>query len=151
MAAFFKGQSEEAKVFFQESLSLFRQAGNQREMALVLDHLGELAWSLKDEARSREAFSSALKIAVEISAVPVVLRILSDLCLLTSESGQKEDALSWAQFILGHRAVEYETRQKAEQLAARLRPGFSPEELAAIGKKAGTLEWKNALENFPAP
>ncbi|HUO58315.1 MAG TPA: tetratricopeptide repeat protein [bacterium] len=141
-----RGLEGQAESRYQESLSIFKNSGNKREMAIAYCHMGELALHRGDKAVCMEHFRLALDMAVEVSAAPVGLKIMADLCLANPE-GMETTWVS-ALHILENRSAEQETREKAAQVAEWMKSQVSPETIASLGRIAASMDWKSTAQTL---
>ena len=141
-------QTKEADTFFQEGLALFKKSGNQRETGLTLCRIAESCLAQKEPAKARQNLLEALKIEMDIFAVPVVLRALSAWCLLSTGEGGLETALAYGLFIQGHSSAEWEVRNKLEEFLPKWQQGVGPEKAALILEGAKSLQLKEVVESL---
>ncbi len=86
------GRAEEARLAYQQSLTLARQLGNRVAEALVLNQLGQLALREQLPSQSGELLGRALTIAEELGVESVAGRVHSQLGRLALAQRQPEAA-----------------------------------------------------------
>ncbi|MBE7555297.1 MAG: tetratricopeptide repeat protein [Anaerolineales bacterium] len=132
-----------AKQLYQESLSIFKEIGNQWGAISARTKLGYVT-SLDDIQTARDYFSEALKVALNIQAIPGALDALVGLASLLIKTGgaEREQALEILALALSHPASSRDNQDRAARLLAEVEPQFS----AATVKAVRTRGQVNTLE-----
>ena len=149
-AAFGQGRVKAALMYYAESLSIFKKNGNQRDMSMVLCHLGEAALASQEPVEARKYLNPALRAAMDIFAIPVILKIMFEACLLAAQERKTEAALTGALFILNHSATEWEVREKARVLTNGFRKTLGDTKFTELEQKSKILGIKQAAEDLLA-
>jgi predicted ATPase len=148
--AFGQGRAEEALKYYSESFSIFRKNGNQRDESMVLCHLGEAALVCQEPVEARKYLTPALRTAMEIFAIPVILKIMFEACLLAAQEKKTEVALIGAFFILNHTATEWEVKEKARVLINGFKEVLGDTKFAELDQKSKGVQLKQAAEDLLA-
>jgi tetratricopeptide (TPR) repeat protein len=80
--------------FLTESMRIYRELGDRRGAAIVLNAMAVGGKNVGEAARARELFEEALALWVEIDDVPMRARTLSNLATILKETGQVDEALA---------------------------------------------------------
>ncbi len=125
------GEWVDAKRILQESLAIKRDIGDQHGIAHSLNQLGETASALDQHQEAGAYFLQALKVAMEVKAMPLALDVLGGIARLRNRQGESTHALELLEFVLNHAAAEQETRDRAQPLRAQIASEFGPQVVAA--------------------
>lgn len=131
---------EEAWRLYQDSVAIFREIGNQWGIAFSLSRLGDVAHAREDYQSGDRYLAEALKLAMDIQAVPLALDVLVGLVALRTEAGGigPGRALAILALVLNHPASARDTQNRAAGLLAELSPQL-PDQMASQAQ-AETLE-----------
>jgi predicted ATPase/DNA-binding SARP family transcriptional activator/Flp pilus assembly protein TadD len=140
--AFLHGEYVEAKELLLESLGIQRQIGDQHHLALCLSNLGAVAGALGEFQAGCAYFNEALRFALEIWALPLVLEALAGIATLlaASQPEERERAAELYTFVLNHPASDKPMQDRVERELADLASQLSPQALAAAQERAETRE-----------
>ena len=83
---------------------------------ICLNNLGQSACALEDYEAARGYLAEALKITMEIQAVPVLLQVLVNLAVLFFKQGQTDRAAALLGLARHHPTSEQETQERAQSL-----------------------------------
>ncbi|GIV98517.1 MAG: hypothetical protein KatS3mg057_3174 [Herpetosiphonaceae bacterium] len=145
VASFMLSDAEVSERYLQEALALFESTGYRMGLQLCLFYLGTLACEPGDYATSTEHFDRALKVAVDIQAIPEVLSILIGIADRLVRQGATEEAIQLAAVVLSHPASYQLTKQGAENLLAQLRAELSPEVVAAAYERGSARAFEEVV------
>lgn len=135
-----KTEWPEAKRIHQESLAVSEELGGRANMAVSLNHLGQISYALGELQETKQYFLTALQTAIEAQAIPVALDALVGLVILQvkeqmttaePELAVKEQALEWLTLVLNHPASRKETKDRASSLMSELTAELSPQTITA--------------------
>lgn len=114
-------QYEEARRYFQRSLTIHRQMGSPWTIAAALSNLGHTALQQDRLADARAHYREALQVAMRSNVVPIVLDVLVGAAHVAARSGEPERALYLLSFVLKHPQTDRaETAVQAQQLRKQL-------------------------------
>lgn len=122
---------DEARALFASSLEVFRENGDLRNVARVLNHRGFVALALGDFAEAQESFTAVLRLARAGGYIPFALDALAGLAVLWAKNSNTERALELVMHILQHPAAAHEAKLRARQLHAELESRLTPDQLQA--------------------
>ena len=108
-----------------------RQIGQRTAIRLALSGLGEIACAQGEYSRASASLQAALRIGVEIQAMPRILSILVGMANLALQRGALEQVVALVTFPLHHRASSVATRTRASGLLSELTDRLPPETLRA--------------------
>jgi predicted ATPase len=114
------GQTEAARVLFEESLALCRETGYRWGMAGSLNRLGMVSTTLKDYHRAAAELVEALTIAMDARALTVAVTSLASMAALLAKAGDKTTALEYASLALNHPACDVQTQNLAQRVMTEL-------------------------------
>jgi predicted ATPase/class 3 adenylate cyclase len=115
------GRYEEARRYFQRSLSLFRDLGDPWTIAAALANLGQLALFEEQWPEAREYLREALQVALDGHVTQIALDVLVGIAQLIAASGNANFALNLLAYVLDHPQTDRaETAVQAERVRARL-------------------------------
>ena len=109
------GELAESRQLHDESLLLKQELGNRRSISISLINLGEVTTLLGDLDAARRAFHEALRLTMDIQAVPLTLDALVGLADLLAQDGQQDRAIHLLRLAVHHPAGGSETQAKAAQ------------------------------------
>jgi predicted ATPase/DNA-binding SARP family transcriptional activator len=140
-AAYLEGAYVEAKQRYLESIEISKGTGERwRRPALI--GLGYATCALGEYEASGRHFRTALKMAMEIGALAVVLDSLVGLATLLAASDPREAAAEQAvellAFVLAHPSSTQETKDQATALSTELEGRLSPTAMAAAKARGRT-------------
>lgn len=138
----------EAEALFQESQAIFNQIGNRWGVTFSAARLGDVARALGQHQAAGDHFSQALRLAMEIEAVPLALDALVGMAALRLEAGglEPERVLAILTLVLNHPAGSRENQDRAAGLLAGLEPQLAVEAVAAAWAGAQALTLEMAVE-----
>jgi predicted ATPase len=121
-----------ARLYSNQSLEIWRRLGDQWGSAGSLETLGTVALGLGEFDQALFHFREALRIALNIKAVPLILQVLTGFANLLARQGQKERALQLLTFIINDPVIDQEGRHKAERAYQSLAADYPTDMLARL-------------------
>jgi len=131
------GEYAKARQLNRESLDIKRELGDRRSIIYSLINLGEVDCALGEYRESRKRFGQALRMALDIQAVPLAVEVLVGMAILLSTIGEKTGALELCAFVLRHPAAKKQHQERVEGLLSELVSPLPPEVAAAARARAG--------------
>ena len=147
--AYSQGRLDEARVFFSESAALFREAGDHR-LSRTLNHQGLNSLALGDTTDAKDAFQTALNMAIAGSLVSIALNALTGLMALETQQKASQETLEVVLYILQHPASAQETKNLAARLRLELESKLSQEEIKTARQRAKTKNLDQVVRKFLA-
>ena len=89
------GETRKALDYYQQSLSLLREAGDLEGEAIALNNIGDLYSNLGDLQNALDTFQQALPIAYQLEDKKAEAAILGHIGAIYSNFGEDEEALSY--------------------------------------------------------
>ncbi len=129
-------QYSQAKQLYQQCLTIFKEINDQWGIANSFNSLGNITSALEENQESQNYFHQALKTAMTIHALPIVLDILVGFAKLIIKQGEKEKALEFLTISLTHSAAEQETKKRAHQLISELESQLNTKVVDTIKQKS---------------
>ncbi|HSM57359.1 MAG TPA: tetratricopeptide repeat protein [Candidatus Sulfomarinibacteraceae bacterium] len=115
------GQYDEARRYFQRSLTIHRQLGSPWTISAALSNLGHVAWRQEKLDDARSYYREALQVAMRGNVAPLALDALVGAAHVAAEEGEPERALCLLNFALAHPQTDRaETAVQAQQLREKL-------------------------------
>lgn len=137
--------------FYQESLAVYQAVDNQFGITLVTHNLGHLAAASGEDETALRHYHAALRLALEIQAIPPGLETLAGLAGLKISGGEAERAVEWLGLVLHHPACPEEARRLfAEPCLARLRAILPPEMVEAGLARGRSLDFETLAREILA-
>jgi predicted ATPase len=118
----------------------FESANHRWGMALARCRLGFAAAALGRFDEARDDLRRAIELAREMQAASILLLALSGVGVLLAREGEDREAAEVLIFSLGHEAMPATYRQVVEPTLDELQAKLDPEELAAAGKAATSMD-----------
>jgi hypothetical protein len=135
----------EAKRLHGESLAIYQELGDRREMAVSRNYLGYVTCALADYQAAHQHFLAALQAAIEVQVTPVTLNALVGLATLLihqpaeeiepSRTNRKQRAVELLALALSHPASGQEVKDKARRLLDEIGIELPPQVLAAAQER----------------
>ncbi|MDX1995607.1 MAG: tetratricopeptide repeat protein [bacterium] len=119
-----------AKVY-EEVLATYRELGDRRGVVTALNNLGNATCELGQGREAWKYYRSALRDAMRMGVVPLVLDVLDGMAGLLVSAGDYEDAAELVGFILSHPSIEKQGQNVTQGLLTRLETELSADTLAA--------------------
>jgi tetratricopeptide (TPR) repeat protein len=116
LATLATGRCNEAQGHFQKSLEIFGEYYKGWDIARSLTYLGDTAFMTSDLQEAENNYLDALRLAVEVKAIPVALDAVVGLARLCLFTGETEKAFELANFVLDQTASTQETKEISRQL-----------------------------------
>ncbi|MCG8351867.1 MAG: tetratricopeptide repeat protein [Chloroflexales bacterium] len=129
------GASVEAMHLYRESLNLRRANGDQWGIATTLIQLGVVSSTLDTIQSAYGYLCAALKTALEIRALTVVLEALVELAAVLTCMGETERAYEMLELSLHSPALSQRMRERAERLLADL-PAVRVRQIGALAQSS---------------
>jgi len=121
------GEDQGARQLYEESLAIFKEIGNQWGVISAKIKLGIITDKLGETPAARVYLNQALKLALDIQAIPLVMDTLVGWAALLVKGGQVEQALEILALTLSHPASSRENQDRAARLLAELEPQLPKE------------------------
>jgi tetratricopeptide (TPR) repeat protein len=116
----------EAQQYFQESITLWREIGDEGNLAPTLNYLGDTFAQGDNRAHAQQCFEEALAAANNAGVMPAVLDSLLGLATLQVQRGETATTHELLTHIHQHPASTQKARQRAEKLQATLEAQLPP-------------------------
>jgi predicted ATPase/DNA-binding XRE family transcriptional regulator len=140
LAALAQNKLPEAETLIHYSLDVFNDLVRGWDIVRSLVYLGQAKAAAGDSCEARRIFLQALRMAMEVQAIPLVLDALLELAYLQAGAGQVGRALEISLCVSNHPAGVHETTERAGQLRANLESQLTSRPLEAAPAQARTLE-----------
>lgn len=127
--AWLRQEFENARTYCSQSLEIWRRLGDQWGCAGSLETMANVSLALADWSGAEAHFRRALRIAMEIRAVPLALQIIAGMADLLARHGRRQCALAILVFVNRHPLVDRDGRQRAEEVYAALAVQATPEQI----------------------
>jgi predicted ATPase/transcriptional regulator with XRE-family HTH domain len=115
-----EGQYAEAEACFYKSMEVFSEYPEGWDFAMTLIYLGEVKLMTGNFDEAQTNYRDALRLAHRANAIPVALDSLLGMAQLYGYTGKLEHGLELIYCVLNHPFGTLETRERAEQLLAKL-------------------------------
>ncbi|CAG0946887.1 partial Putative HTH-type transcriptional regulator, partial [Anaerolineae bacterium] len=129
LAALAQGKLDEAESLIYKSLDVLHKLSTGWDIVLCHIYLAEIKVAQKDPGEAKLIFEEAIKMGMEIQAIPLVLDALIGLAGLHAQAGENEQSLEFAICVANHPAATQEAKSRAEKLVAELTPRLSPQQI----------------------
>jgi predicted ATPase/DNA-binding SARP family transcriptional activator len=136
LAAFARGNLDEAESLIYKSLDVLHKLSTGWDIALNHVYLAEIKVAQNDPAEAKQIFEEALKMGMEIQALPLVLDALIGLASLHTQAKEFERALEFSICVANHPAATQQAKSRAEQLLARLTHSLGTRQIKAMQAQA---------------
>lgn len=136
MVALAQGYVAEAKSCIHKSLEIYTGYVTGWDIAQSLVYLGEATAAEGDVREAERIFRSALDLALESHATPLVLEALVGLAYLKVNTAQIDRVWSIIVSVVAHPASTQEIKDRAERLRAKLQARLTPQEVAGLQAQA---------------
>jgi len=137
-----------AKRLYEESIVMKKDIGDQRALANTLDNLGRVLYILGNSDDAKKQYRDALKILIQIKAIPTLLSVLVSVAELLLKEEKNEIALKCVLAILHHPAGSREAKEEAEQMLVRLTKLLAPPQIDAVKKSVDTGRFDKIIEDI---
>ncbi len=97
MLAIHQGEHEAGRPFAEESVSIWRELGDQRELALALETIGWSVWFGGDFKAAYDAFDESLEIHRQMGNDRLINRAILNICQVLVSEGRVDEAEPMAQ------------------------------------------------------
>jgi tetratricopeptide (TPR) repeat protein len=114
------GDLAEAERQHEASLAIFDEIGNQWGSATTLIRLGSVALARNDTNSARRHLITALRLASEIEATPILLHALIGIATVLSKTNQPEQAIEMLARVIDHPQSRKDHQDEAARLLSRL-------------------------------
>jgi predicted ATPase/DNA-binding SARP family transcriptional activator/uncharacterized protein HemY len=114
------GESESAREMLERSLLIKRDLGQQIGVANTLTNLGELACQTGEFNEAENYFRDAMRIAVQVKAMPLAVELLVCFANLFVKQEKREEAVGLLVLADTHPAGKHETKARVAELLLRL-------------------------------
>ncbi len=121
------GEYSEAKLLYQQSLTIFKEIGNQLGIITSLTNLGNASCALGEYQAAWRLFQTALKLALANRVMPKVLDVFTGVAELWLKEEKTQRALEVLALIVNHPASSKENQDRAVRLLSDLIPQLSAE------------------------
>jgi predicted ATPase/transcriptional regulator with XRE-family HTH domain len=140
LAALAQGKLSEAEMLIHKSLDVFNEFVTGWDIVRSLTYLAEIKAAAGDSCEARRIFLQALRMAMEVQAIPLALDALIGLAYLQARAGRAERALEYSIGVLHHPAGAQEAKNRAKCLRAELEIQLSPRQIEAVQAQPKTFE-----------
>ncbi|MBV7333124.1 AAA family ATPase [Chloroflexi bacterium TSY] len=145
-----RSELQQAEQFQQEALALFKQMEQEPDMAVTLNHLGQVI-TASDETRHREAshcFQQALELAVKHRLAPIALDLFVGIINLFGQTNHTPHSLELLSLAKHHAASTYETKENAHQKRMASTTDLATEVVSAAEAKGRSLDWQETAQHL---
>ncbi len=139
-----RGDMVQARHFCQESITLYRQTGDEWSLSRALNRLGAL--ELAANLAARQSFLEALGIAFRGSYSANLLDALYGIAAIEAGEGRALHALELVLPIIDDPSATVTTKDLAEKLRTRLEAGLTEEEIRSAGARAPGETLKDVVQ-----
>jgi tetratricopeptide (TPR) repeat protein len=139
---------DEARILFAASHDAYKESGDTRNMARVLSHQGYNSLARGDDIEAQNSFIAVLRLVREGGFIPFALDALAGLASLQVKQGDGEHALELLLVVLNHPASSQETKDRADQLSAKLEAQLTPTQIEAIHAHTGEKTFEAVMEEL---
>jgi predicted ATPase/DNA-binding SARP family transcriptional activator len=143
-----QGAYDDARRYHRNSLSIFREIGHAAGISFALTFLGDASTAQGAYAEATAYYSEALQIALQTQAAPRALDTLVGVANLLTSTNRQPAAMPLLKLALTHPASENHTRKKAQQLLNTLTSVAPPEDVAAFGAGAQSMDWEASVRQL---
>ncbi|HMN58822.1 MAG TPA: tetratricopeptide repeat protein [Anaerolinea sp.] len=143
-----RGQTQEARQYFQQSLDLSRKIGDQLAATQALIHLGEVHLTLGDRPEAQRLFRQAYANAQQAGWVSVILELLVASIGTLDGTLPVDTKLTITLAVLEHSAATLAIRQRCERLKNEYAAALHPQQVdITLGqaKVKPAEEWARVL------
>ena len=146
--AYQQGAHQQATLFFEESLALFRELARKDTIAWLLGDLGIAAGQQGDHARAAALLSEALPLTQEVGDASLIAMCLIGLAGIQQQPIRAAQLLGTAQaaFEASDEVVEPFHRAAQERIENAARAALSEDEFAAAWAEGRAMEMEQAIE-----
>jgi len=134
--AYKEGLYEQAKQYYEESLTISQEIGDQRAIATSFSDLGDVTRASGDYQGCRRHFQDALEIATNTWTTPLILDSATRTAELLVITRREETALALVTFVMQHYTGHKAIRDRAELLFSGLTSKL-PVQLAEAAQACG--------------
>jgi tetratricopeptide (TPR) repeat protein len=132
----------DAQTHLLKSLEIFGEFAVGYDIVRSLTYLGDVNVMTGNFPEAKKIYRDALQLSIEAKVVPIALDAILGLGILYARAGDPERALMLCDYVLNHASSEEETRNRAGQLRAGLKPMLrSEKDIAAF-----TMEMENRFD-----
>jgi len=136
------GAYEKAIPYYEQSLSIFNEIGEQGSYAETLNALGTAFLALKQREKAQQTYRRALQLAAKIQAMPVAMYALSGYAATLGNSSEAAKLLS---FVLQHPASDQETKDTAGGYLMKLEVRLSANEMILAQEASELMQMSGVL------
>jgi tetratricopeptide (TPR) repeat protein len=133
-----QGKYAEAVRYYEESLAIRRELG--LPAAMLLNNLGHAYIGLDKDDLGWRYLREALKESLTVGRVPIRLEIFVGVAWLQEKAGRHKLAAELLGLVLGHPALNEDTRWYAEPVLAMVRDSLPADELEAALARGEALD-----------
>jgi predicted ATPase/DNA-binding SARP family transcriptional activator len=142
------GEHTEGRQLLDESLALFEALGDKHGSAAAYANLGEIALLAHDHAAARAAWLTALGLAHEVGATPLLLDALVGIAQALAATGAATRAHELATMVLEHPAAWRESLAAAAETLERSGRALGPRAAAEAARRGRATGWERAVEEL---
>jgi hypothetical protein len=117
-------------------LAVSKEIGSKRGASAALTCMGHATSALRQPGRAEKYFHDALKIAVEINAIPMALDALAGIAALLGETQEKKRALQLLALVSADHRAWQDTKDRVSRLLTNLASQLPPK-LASDAQETG--------------
>ena len=136
-----------ARGYYQESLEQAHKVGPQSPaVSRALINLGEVAFDMGDIDDAEAFQTEALRLSMQMGAVPKMVYLLFGMARLRDHAGDKVTALEWVTLARHHPATAADTLETSEQFYTELQKQLKPANAKAAIKRGKALQLEAVVE-----
>lgn len=132
LAALAQNKLPEAETLIHYSLDVFNELVRGWDVVRSLTYLAETKAAAGDSRAAWRIFGQALRMALEVQAIPLALEALLGLAYLQAQAGQVKQAIELSLCVSNHTAATQAAKNRARQLYAKLQRPVSPEQVETV-------------------
>jgi predicted ATPase/transcriptional regulator with XRE-family HTH domain len=129
LATLAEGQFIEAQNYLRKSLEIFGEYIVGWDIARALSYLGDATVLSGDLTEARKIYLNALRLAVDIKAIPIALDSLLGLAQILIETGETGNGLRLSNFVFNHIASPQESVNRAKYLNVEAKAKLTDQEI----------------------
>jgi tetratricopeptide (TPR) repeat protein len=123
---------DKARTLFAASYRVYKETGDLRNMARVLNHQGYNSLARGDDVDAQNSFMAVLRLIREGGFIPFALDALVGLASLQAKQNDMEHAFGLLLIVLNHPASWQETKDRAETLCTELETRLTPSQVQSV-------------------
>lgn len=145
-----RGDHHEAESLAQEGYAVVMEAGDRFDEVVLLQVLGQIANLRNEPALAAQRLSEALRAAVAISHVGLLVDTLLLMAEVQATAGDLEQAATWLGFLRAQEGLTRGHVQKVESQVEEVRRRLQEEALASSFERGGRLTLESVIAELVA-